>query len=130
MTPDVPSVDAAPLAERVRAAIDTGDLDAFRDLLAPNARWGSGEYPDSGCTNRDEILRYYLAGRTAGRRGTVTEVAPGDGTLLVGLSVTGLDGDDVPVQRWQVLTVRSGQIVDIRGYEDRALAEQAAGFTV
>jgi hypothetical protein len=33
--------EAAPLTERVRLALESGELDAIRDLLDPAARWGA-----------------------------------------------------------------------------------------
>jgi hypothetical protein len=60
----------------------------------------------------------------------VTEVVLGQARLLVGLDVTrppGAEADGGVAQRWQVLTVRSGQIVDIRGFDDRSAAALEAG---
>jgi hypothetical protein len=39
--------------ERVRLALESGDLDAIRDLLDPGARWGAPEGPhDADCQNQ------------------------------------------------------------------------------
>jgi ketosteroid isomerase-like protein len=60
----------------------------------------------------------------------VTEVTAGAGTLLVGLEVTGTPAAREAgglAERWQVLTLRGGRIVDIRGFEDRAAAAARAG---
>jgi hypothetical protein len=60
----------------------------------------------------------------------VTEVTAGPGTLLVGLEVTGTPAARQAggtVQRWQVLTVRSDRISDIRGFDDRTEAAARAG---
>lgn len=36
------------LADQVRAALTARDLDAFRELLTPDARWGPGDEPNFG----------------------------------------------------------------------------------
>ena len=49
--PDNASVTGEPgeLTERVRFALESGDLDAIRDLLDPGARWGAAS---------SSVLRY------------------------------------------------------------------------
>jgi len=59
----------------------------------------------------------------------VTEVCEGDGTLLVGLRVTGIARAHAAggaVDRWQVLTVRDGLVTDVRGFDTRAEAAARA----
>jgi hypothetical protein len=52
--------------------------------------------------------------------------------IVVGLTVLGNQaGDDKTEgvrQRWQVLTVRDGRVVDIVGFDDRADAAARAGL--
>lgn len=122
------------LAERVRAALDGADLDAMRELLAPNARWGPGEDPGAGCQNRNEVLQWWQQGRDRGRRGRVAEIVAAPGKLLVGLKVSEAAGGVAPVgegeiDRWQVLTIDGGKVVDIRGFDDRQAAAASAGVT-
>jgi SnoaL-like domain len=121
----------AGLAERVRLALESGDLDAIRGLLDPGARWGAPDGPhEADCQNRDQVVAWWAGARAAGARAVVTEVIAGAGTLLVGLQVTGTQAADEAggaVQRWQVLTVRGGRIVDIRGFDGRAAAAARAG---
>ena len=62
--------------------------------------------------------------------GHVTELVVGDSALLVGLEVTGTGEAEEAggtARRWQVLRVRSGRVVDIRGYPDRSEAAAQAG---
>ena len=122
--------DAA-FAGRVRSALESGDLDAIRDLLAPSARWGAPEGPGDGdCRDRDEVIAWWAGARAAGARATVTEVVAGTGKLLVGLDVSGTDAArdaGGSVRRWQVLTVDRNRVTDIRGFEDRAEAAARAG---
>ena len=120
-----------PLAGLLRSALESGDLDAIRDLLDPGARWGAPEGPgDADCRNREQVIAWWGRARAAGARAVVTEVTAGPGTLLVGLEVTGTPAAREAggsVARWQVLTVRGGRIADIRGFDDRTAAAARAG---
>ncbi len=132
--PDNSSAAGGPagLTERVRLALEAGDLDAIRDLLDPGARWGAPEGPpEAGCQNRDQVVAWWASARAAGARAVVTEVTAGAGTLLVGLEVTGTPGAREAggaAERWQVLTLRGDRIIDIRGFGDRAAAAARAGL--
>ena len=123
--------EPAALAEQVRFALESGDLNAIRDLLDPGARWGAPEGPgDADCRNREQVIAWWARARAAGARAVVTEVTVGAGTLLVGLEVTGTPsaGEAGGVAgRWQVLTVRGDRIADIRGFDNRAAAAVRAG---
>jgi ketosteroid isomerase-like protein len=118
---------STPIAERVRNALESADLAAIGDLLDPNVRWGAPDDTAPSCTNRDEVLAWYKRGRDAGVRAQVTElVVHGDDKILVGLRVSGRlpSGESTGEEdRWQVLTIRAGRVVDIRGFDDR---DQAA----
>ena len=121
----------AALTERVRFALESGDLDAIRDLLDPGARWGAPEGPDDAdCRNRDQVITW--VGQRASRRCTRGGHG-GDrraGTLLVGLDVTGTPAAREAggaAERWQVLTVRGDRIADIPGFDDRKAAAARAG---
>ncbi len=126
--------EPAELSERVRSALESGDLEAIRDLLDPGARWGAPEGPhDADCQNRGQVVAWWASARAAGARAVVTEVTAGAGTLLVGLEVTGTPSAGQAggaVRRWQVLTLRGDRIVDIRGFDDRAAAAGRAGVPV
>ena len=39
--------EPAALAGQVRSALESGDLDAIRDLLDPGARWGAPQGPET-----------------------------------------------------------------------------------
>jgi hypothetical protein len=106
------------VAERVRDALDAGDLTAFGDLLSPDVHWGAPGDADPPCQNRDQVLKWYEKGRASGRRGTVTEVSVHGNAVLVGMRLN--TGED----RWQVLRVGPDGVRDIRGYEDRASATE------
>ena len=121
----------AALTERVRFALESGDLDAIGELLDPGARWGAPEGPsDADCHNRDQVIAWWAGARAAGARAVTTEVTPGAGTHQVGLEVTRTPAAreaGEAAERWQVLTVRDGRIADIRGFDDRAAAAARAG---
>jgi len=131
--PDNASATGEPseLTERVRFALESGDLDAIRDLLDPGARWGAPEGPNEfDCQNRDQVIAWWSGARAAGARAAVTEVTAGAGAVLVGLEVTGIPAADEAggaVERWQVLTLRGDRVVDIRGFDDRPVAAARAG---
>ncbi len=119
------------LAAKVRFALETADLDQFVELLDPEVHWGAPDDQEYGCKNRRQVLAWYKRGRDKGVRAKVTEVVPHGDRLLVGLLVSGTPdatsggGDS---ERWQVLSVRDGRIVDIRGFDDRAEAASRAGI--
>lgn len=121
------------LTERVRFALESGDLDAIRNLLDPGARWGAPDGPnDADCHSRDQVMAWWASARAAGARAVVTEVTAGAGTLLVGLEVTGTPAAHEAggtVDRWQVLTLRGDRIADIRGFGDRKAAAARAGVS-
>jgi ketosteroid isomerase-like protein len=131
--PDKASATGVParLIERVRSALESGDLDAIRNLLDENARWGAPEGPhEADCQNRDQVIAWWASARAAGACAVVTEVTAGAGTLLVGFEVTGTPAAREAggtAERWQVLTLRGDRIADIRGFDDRAAAAARAG---
>ena len=121
------------IAERVREALGSADLSAFADLLDPAVRWGAPDDMEGGCQNRKQVLDWYRRGRDAGARASVTEVVPNGDKILVGLRVTGTPAaDDLggAADRWQVLTVADGRVIDIRGFDDRAEAAVRVGLPV
>jgi ketosteroid isomerase-like protein len=119
------------IAQRVKAALESGDLNAIGALLDPDVRWGPPDDPEGGCVNRDQVLDFWRLSRDAGARAAVTEVVEGADTLLVGLAVTGLApaGDQRnETVRWQVLKLANGLVTDIRGFDDRESAAIRAGL--
>jgi ketosteroid isomerase-like protein len=114
-----PETDA--IAARVRAALESGDVTAYAELLDPEVRWGAPDDPNPSCQNRRQVLAWYERGHDAGVRARVTEVVAHGDKILVGLTVTGRAAEaDGTVDRWQVLTVANGRVVDIRAFDDRA----------
>lgn len=119
------------LAGLVEAALTAADPEAFGEFLSVDARWGPADEPDWGCRSRDEIVAWFGSARRRGMAAQVEEVVVGDGCLLVGLTVsetaTATEAGG-RTSRWQVLAVRDGMIVDIRGFDNRTEAAASAGI--
>jgi hypothetical protein len=123
---------AETIAEPLRAAYESGDLTAIGALLSPDVAWGAPEQKNPTCKNRDQVLRWYGNGRASRAQGRVIEVTVAGQRLLVGLAITsGPDpADAMAPERWQVLTIGPEGVCDIRGYEDRTSAAEAAAVPV
>lgn len=122
--------DLTSLASKVETVLNAADLSAFSELLDPGVTWGPPGDDLSGCHNRDEVIAWYNGARAQGMSGQVTEVVIGGDALLVGLRVTGTEEANEAggfAERWQVLQVRGGRVVDIRGYSNRSEAAASAG---
>ena len=123
--------EASEVAERITAALQSADLEAFTDLLDPDVYWGAPDDDAPSCQNRKQVLDWYQRGRDHGVRADVTEVVPADNRLLVGLRVRGNPAAAAAggaLERWQVMTIRGGRVVDIRAFDDRAEAALRAGI--
>jgi ketosteroid isomerase-like protein len=109
----------------VRRALASEDLSAFTELLDPDVTWGAPGARNPSCKNRNQVLTWYQRGREAGVRGSVYDVEVIGDRLLVSMSVRGTEDAQErggAALRFQVLTVRSGKIVDIVGFDDKAEA--------
>jgi hypothetical protein len=113
------------IAGQVQAALQTADLTGYRELLDPNVTWGAPGDTEFGCQNRNQVLAWYRHGRAKGVRAEVTETLVHNDKILVGLSIFDGQSSSEPggvANRWQILTVKSGLIIDIRGFEERVAA--------
>jgi ketosteroid isomerase-like protein len=118
------------LAARVRTALESDDLSVLADLLDPDVTWGAPHARVPTCRNRDQVLAWYRQGQQSGVRATVSDVTVLGDTILVALVVRASPEArrrGGAALRWQVLTVRSGRIVDIVGFDDRSEALARAG---
>jgi hypothetical protein len=112
-------------AALVRRALATEDLEAFAGLLDLAVTWGAPGATNPTCKSRDQVLAWYQRGRDAGVRGSVYDVEVLGDRLLVSMSVRGTENAQErggAALRFQVLTVRSGLIVDIVGFNDKTEA--------
>jgi hypothetical protein len=121
----------ASLAQQVKVALESADLSVLGRLLDPDVHWGAPGDAAPSCQNRKQVLAWYERGRIAGVRARVSEVVVlGHQMILVGLAVTGNEAADEnggEVERWQVMTVRGGRVVDIVAYDERSEAVAWAG---
>ncbi|MHB1519572.1 MAG: nuclear transport factor 2-like protein [Acidimicrobiales bacterium] len=78
--------DTDDLAHRLRAALDSRDLDAFGTLLSDDVRWGSDDHPRA-CRNRSDVLATFARLMSEGAEGVITELAVGAKGILCGLAV-------------------------------------------
>jgi ketosteroid isomerase-like protein len=112
-------------AALVRHAMAAEDVAAFAELLDPSVTWGAPGATNPTCKSRNQVLEWYQRGRDAGVRGSVYDVDILGDRLLVSLSVRGTDSAQDrggAALRFQVLSVRSGRIVDIVGFDDKVEA--------
>jgi len=117
-------------AALVRRALAAEDVDAFAELLDPAVTWGAPGATNPTCKSREQVLAWYQRGRDAGVRGSVYDVEVLGNRLLVSMSVRGTENAQErggAALRFQVLTVRSGRIVDIVGFDDKADALSYVG---
>src|SRR5271169_3227540 len=113
------------IAVLVRKALAAEDLSAFTELLDPAVTWGAPGAHKPSCKNRNQVLAWYQRGRDAGVRGSVYEVQVLGDQLLVSMSVRGTENANErggAALRFQLLTVRSGRVVDIVGFDDKTEA--------
>jgi ketosteroid isomerase-like protein len=116
------------IAARLRNALNAGDMDSFRSLIAEDARWGEGGPDDARtCHNRDDIIATYERLLHQGVRGTVTETTTGPHGVVCLLEIEW--PDDAPNRRgstlYQVFLVTDGLVTRIQGHDDRDLAVAA-----
>ena len=110
-------------AALVRRALAAEDVDAFAELLDPAVTWGAPGATNPTCKSREQVLAWYQRGRDAGVRGSVFDFEVLGNSLLVSMSVRGTENAKErggAALRFQVLTVRSGMVVDIVGFDDKA----------
>jgi ankyrin repeat protein len=109
----------ADIARHLEAAYADRDLELLASLLHPEVRW-SGD-----CANKDQVLDWYRALLADGTAAVVESVEVHHDAVLLGLSVSrpAEGARPAPAQHlYQVFSVAGTEIVDIRGYPDRASA--------
>jgi hypothetical protein len=93
-------------------------------------RWGREDDTPETCHTRAQVLDRIGKQRAAGMQTQVLEVVPGTEAVLVGLDVKWPVSEGFARRRtiYQVMKVRDGHVVDIRGYDSRAEAAAQAGL--
>jgi ankyrin repeat protein len=108
----------ADIARHLEVACRDLDLEVLASLLHPQVRWAM-------CGSRDEVLDWYRGLITAGTTATVHSVEVDGDSVVLGITAAwGAEGArPAPPERvYQVFTVAGAEIVQIRGYPDRASA--------
>jgi ketosteroid isomerase-like protein len=119
------TTDSAPVMTRLRSAFETRDLDALAPLLADDVRWGDDDDHPRTCRNAQQVVSTF-ARAMDDAEATITEMVEGTNGILCGLDVHWRDGRQVEL--FQVFLLRDGRVAEIRGYDDRRSAAQAAGL--
>lgn len=119
------AMDMNEMAVLVKKALAAEDLSAFSQLLDPAVTWGAPGARNPSCKNRNQVMAWYRRGRDAGVRGSVYDVEVLGDRLLVTMGVRGTENARErggAALRFQVLTVESGKVVDIVGFDDKTEA--------
>ena len=109
----------AEVARQLETAAQDVDLDLLGSLLHPEVRW------TGLCKDRSQVLDWYRAVLAEGIEATLRSVEVDRDAVVLGLTVgrRAQGARPAPPQPlYQVFTVRDAQIVEIRGYPDRASA--------
>jgi len=93
------------IAERIRAAVVSSDPSALEPFLSDDAQWGS-------CVGRNQVIEY-MSGASDGVDIEIEEVVTHPDRLVVALRV-----ERAPDLLHQVVFVRDGKIVELRGVAD------------
>src|SRR5438105_13632493 len=110
MIPAHSGSEAEAVAGGVRAAFESRDMAALGRWLDEHVRWGGEEETPQTCHTRADVLNRLAAQAAAGVETHVTEVVPGDESILVGSRVKRpvRDGFSREHSVYQVLKVRDG----------------------
>jgi len=109
----------AEIARQLETVSRDLDLDLLGSLLHPQVRW------TGLCHDRTQVLDWYRAMLAEGIEASVRSVEVDRDAVVIGLDVSrrAQGARPAPPQPlYQVFTVRDAQIVEIRGYRDRASA--------
>ena len=109
----------ADVAQHLEAAYRHLDLELLGSLLHPEVRW-------SGlCNTSAQVLDWYRQSLADGTRPTVESVEVDRDAVMLGITLSrpAEGARPAPAERlYQVFTVGNGEVVEIRGYPDRASA--------
>ena len=108
-------------ATRLRTAFNARDMDAFRGLLAENARWGDDPDAANTCENRAEIIAHFQRLLDDGVHASITVTTTGPRGVACLLEVEWPVSQDAPPGRssfYQVYVVTDGLVTEIQGHDD------------
>jgi ankyrin repeat protein len=109
----------ADIARHLEAAYRDLDVDLVGSLLHPQVGW------TGVCTGSAQVLDWYRSLLADGIRPTLQSVEVDGDAVVLGLSVARpAEGarPAPPEHRYQIFTVEDAQVIEIRGYPDRASA--------
>jgi hypothetical protein len=120
---------ASPSADRIRKVLEDADLNGFESLLADDVRWGDDDHPRA-CRSRSDVMSIFSAMYREGVTASVDEVIEGPVGVVCHLRVNWPaqdrpDGGDL----YHLYVLRGELIAEIRRYDDRRSAVEAAGVT-
>jgi hypothetical protein len=114
---------ARELATRLPEVVAGRDLAAILPLLSPDVRWGpDGEDTPQTCHSRADVARWFGGRLREGLRARLVETTVRGPRILLALAASLPDGESS--ERILVLTVRGGQVADVRSASDRDHAER------
>ena len=109
----------ADIAHHLQAAYRNLDLELLGSLLHPQVQWGGV------CDTSAQVLDWYRQGLADGTRPTVESVEVDRDAVVLGITLSrpAEGARPAPAERlYQVFKVDSGEVIEIRGYPDRASA--------
>jgi hypothetical protein len=117
------------IANRLRGALTSRDLEAFGALLSDDVQWGDDNHPNK-CRNRADVLATVTRALLTGVDGTLIELQAGTKGIFCQYDVSRPAGDLRAGERslFHVYLVRDNHIYLIRSFDDRAPAAKAAGL--
>ncbi len=113
------------IAEQLRSAFATKDLDAFGQLLAEDARWGDDNHPNR-CRGRSDVIATFDRLLGEGVDGDVIETIIGPKGIAVRLHVHWPNpGEGRGINFYQAYLVSAGLVTEIQRHDDRKSAVAA-----
>jgi ketosteroid isomerase-like protein len=117
------------IANRLRSALTSRDIEAFGALLSDDVQWGDGDNPRA-CHNRADVIATLTRALLTGADGTLVDLQSGKKGIFCQFKVTPprseLQSEDRDV--YHVYHVKDDQIYLIRSFEDRTSAAKSAGI--
>jgi hypothetical protein len=123
---DLPERSTIEVAQRIRRAFETNDMDTFHELLAPDARWGDDDAPNR-CRGREDVIRTFKRLLDQGVRGTLEDTTAGPNGIAARLRVEWpAPADSASEVLFQVYVLHDEHIIEIRRYDDEPSALAAS----